>query len=234
MPHSKAALLLLAYLTLISNSLQMGKLFKRMLINSYYGSFALTSYSNVSTLIECGARCQDTSSIYCNGFRYDGGLCDLVHIWSLDNALRADFNKGDLRTTYVSMHHPTEWCPKISVLASTFYDKPDCAMSRIPGCETNDHHARWVLDGKHLSCDVLDQNVWLGKQWAGDQYILFDLGCLRQIREFELMNNFCLVDGKTSWLVFQRKKPEFFLEIFHLFQWHKGIQNLCQSRLEPC
>ena len=74
------------------------------------------------------------------------------------------------------------------------FDTADCLS---PLCLSADYSAQWVLENVK-SCKTLHQNVWFGKTKTEDQYIVFNLGCLRRVRKFQILNHFDTVSTSFS------------------------------------
>ena len=172
--------------------LSQGLLFSKRPINTEYGSVEIFSQTGFTSRLQCASLCQSWTStdFICHAFIYKNHSCHLFQIWN-------EHLTGNT-TAYVSAGE-SNFCDEPSVIGATNFNKMDCNVSHIADCAIKDFRPLWVLKNNQ-DCLNLHQNVWLGQRWEPNQFILIDLGCTRQVRNVQILNNFCLdASNRTNW-----------------------------------
>ena len=79
------------------------------------------------------------------------------------------------------------------------FETTDCSLSYLSSCKNEDYGAKWVLTDEK-SCTIYDKNIWFGKKEKPNQYIIFYLGCIRDVKQFEIINYFDGINTfSTKW-----------------------------------
>lgn len=177
-----------------------GQLYQASDLNLQYGNVLIENVEvgSQSSKIECAVICQawKLGLLPCDAFIFKTGICQLIYIWSLTESTSGEMQKAFVRKSAIF-----EKCPaKIAIHSS---DKFDCLgfESVTLNCYPNDYDARLVLSNDDQNCENFKGQVWLGQLYQVDQFIIFDLGCRRQVSEIILENSYCpniINDGKLK------------------------------------
>ena len=69
------------------------------------------------------------------------------------------------------------------------FEASDCSSQLLSSCTNEDYGGKWVLTNDK-PCTTYDKNIWFAKKGEPNQYIIFDLGCIRDVKQFEIINYF--------------------------------------------
>lgn len=191
--------LFMLYFFVLTNA----QLFAKMDLNLQYGNVLIEDLKGqIKSKIECAVACQASKSgLPCDAFIFNGDNCQLIYVWSLTES---SVDLGEMQQVYVKTSAILEKCPAKMIIHSS--DTFDCMNfeSLDLNCDPGNYAANLALLKVNQACGIIKGQVWLGQLYQPDQFIIFDLGCWRQVSEIVLENSYCASltdDGKlkTNW-----------------------------------
>ena len=97
---------------------------------------------------------------------------------------------------YIFFHLSSTVTYEIKIHSASVFDKSDCSI--LTSCKSDDYGAKWILQNVK-SCRDFHKNVWFGKKKTNEQFIIFDMGSERKIKEIQILNNFDMSTTFSKW-----------------------------------